>query len=89
MLLALTTDSSVTLLLQVVTEKSKIDVDKGLFAVSELSFGGEVGHVILKARSREKKIYNSDGLPRLVPLSGRTAEDLARILEEVRTNLRT
>ncbi|XP_011704349.1 PREDICTED: fatty acid synthase-like [Wasmannia auropunctata] len=69
--------------IKIVTEPT--EWEGGYVGVNSFGFGGANGHILLKSNSKQK-INNgvpSDNLPRLVAVSGRTAEAVQIILDDV------
>ncbi|XP_071569269.1 fatty acid synthase-like isoform X2 [Temnothorax nylanderi] len=70
--------------IKIVTEPT--EWEGGYVAINSFGFGGANGHILLKSNTKQK-INNAalnDDLPRLVAVSGRTAEAVKIILDDVR-----
>ncbi|CAH1987550.1 unnamed protein product [Acanthoscelides obtectus] len=74
--------------MSVVTEKMPFDEEKGLFGINSFGFGGGNCHILLRTNKKKKinKGLPSDNLPRLVFVSGRTAEAVQTLLNELKDN---
>ena len=71
--------------LKVISERTKWD--GGYVGINSFGFGGSNVHVLLKSAPRDKKpLHPASSVPRLITLSGRSADGVKKGLEKLKEN---
>lgn len=72
--------------LKVVTEKTPLEGEQALVGVNSFGFGGNNCHAVIRRFGKRKHLdATQDNLPRLVCVSGRCKESVARFLNDLET----